>query len=452
VRRWFLLLLVLLLLVGCSKFKPPPVTPVYLIVIDTLRTDSLGVYGGKRPTPFLDEFAKQAVVFDNCLSTSSWTVPSVASLFTGMYPFHHGTVKAVQDQGKVLSQQELSAGNQTMAEVFKDAGYRTYGVSANGHIVKRYGFAQGFDEYDEYNFLAKEVVAGSWAGMLPRVTGEVRFGQPTFVMLFYFDPHHPYIPQDPYIDQYYPGWEKHERADEMYSIGFTEMHKKGEFDKEPELYNIIRALYDSEVAGMDVHLAQVIPQLPRVDDAIVVIVSDHGESFGEQGKILHGNNLHQQETHVPLIIKLPHNRLAGTRIAAPVSLVDVLPTLAALVKAKTSPRVDGVSLLPLLAGRELKDRPIFLHLDMPWAQHRGMVRWPHKIIVRADQSNSVFDLSADPLEERDLAGSQDAQQLDTWLKEIAEKTENDVHFPPRVLTDEMTTDMRDKLRGLGYLN
>jgi arylsulfatase A-like enzyme len=444
---WLTLIPAFALLFGCFK-PPPPPPPVYLIMIDTLRVDALSCYGGKRPTPGLDRFAASAVLFEQCFASADWTVPSVASIWTGLYPFHHGTIRGMAQEGEVVRQETLNPAYVSIAKVFKQAGYRTYGVSANGHINAQYGFAEGFDEFAGFVFMKKEAVAASWAGLAPRVVAEQRFRQPTFVMMFFFDPHHPYTPQEPWASRYLPNWEKH--IDRMEKEDIVDLKNEGYFQKHPDKIAVARAMYDSEVAALDAYLGDALHDLPGYDDAWVVLVADHGESFGEVGKMLHGNNLRQPEVHIPFMIKLPHNQLGGKRIAAPVSLVDILPTLADVIKAPHPPKMDGVSLLPLLMGRPAPSRSIFLHVDALWAQEHAMVQWPYKIIRTRHDPPVVYDLSRDPTEAHDLRRAH-PEAYAPMERELDQGARSNIRFPPRVITNDTSPDMREKLRSLGYL-
>jgi arylsulfatase A-like enzyme len=438
-----------ILLAACSQFQRQGPPPVYLIAVDTLRADALGVYGSARPTPFLDEFAKQAIVFENCFAPASWTVPSMASLFTGLYPFHHGAVKALEDNGQVLSQQVLSGGWQTLAEMLKERGYRTYGVSASGHLAEQYGFAQGFDEFVTHPFLNKEFLIASWQGMLPRVTAEHRFGQPVFGFFFFFDTHHPYAPTEPYISRYYPGWT--EAAERIAIEDVVSLWKTGYFQKDPEKARLARALYDSEVAGLDATLQEFVQDLPGFDDAVVIFAADHGEEFMEHLAMIHGNNLFQPQIHVPLMIRLPRRQGAGLRVVEPVSLIDVFPTLAELSGAANPPKTDGVSLASLWKGGQLAKRDLFLHLDVPWAHTKAMVRWPRKYVWWSDRDRNVFDLTADQAEVNDLAPAEGAA-LDQAFRDLEKGAKTNVRFPPRTVSGEISDEMREKLKNLGYIN
>ncbi|NLH50707.1 MAG: sulfatase [Myxococcales bacterium] len=441
------ILLWLLAAFGCQALPAP--TPVYLIGIDTLRADALGCYGGVHPTPVLDDFAKQAVVFDNCIAPASWTVPSMVSIITGLYPFHHGCVKALQENGRVLSQQKLSDGYNTLAELFKRINYRTYGVSGNGHLDEKYGFAQGFDEYVCHPFVDKEGVTSSWQGIVPRLAAEYRFGQGVFGFLFYFDPHHPYVPQEPYISQYLPDYKKN--LDKVFGKDMLELIREGVF-ADPELVKLARALYESEVAALDAHLGEVLKNLPGYEDAIVIITADHGEEFYEHGEMIHGNNLMQTQIHVPLMIKLPKGKNAGLRVKDPVSTIDIFATLADVLHAPPMSKTDGVSLLPLLEGQPATPRDLFSQIDLPWARQSAMVRWPHKYIQRIDGRRHIFDLAADPREENDafeeLKGGESAEAFKTLLESVGYQ----VRFPPRSITEDLSDEMHEKLKNLGYLN
>lgn len=445
-KKTILPLILVLLSFGCAKFAAPPPMPVYLIAVDALRVDALGCYGGARPTPFFDQFAKQAVLFENCLAPSSWTVPSMASLMTGLYPFHHGTTKALQEYGRVLSQQTLNNGYTTLAEALREAGYRTYGISANGHLAEKYGFAQGFDEFVVHDFAPKQAVAGAWAGLLPRITGEQRFGQGVFAFLFFFDPHHPYTPQQPYIDAYDAQWMKH--LEQLPSQELARLQRDGFFEKNKAIIPHLRAAYDSEVAALDAYLGELLPTLPGYAEALVIITADHGESFDDHGVMVHGNNVYQPETHIPLLIKLPQGRLAGARIAAPVSLVDVMPTILAAVNAPKRPPSDGISLLPLLGGQAAA-RAVYAHIDLPWAKQRAMIRWPFKTMLIDEQTTQLYDLVKDPAETKDLTATH--PQAKTWADQLRRETKKDVRFPPRVISGEIPAHLKQKLRELGYL-
>lgn len=437
-----------------TAFDVQAPTPVYLVAIDTLRTDALTVYGGQRPTPFFEEFAKQAIVFDNCFAPSSWTVPSMASIFTGLYPFHHGSVMALQAQGQVKMQQKLSSGYLTIPEIFKErmpegVMYNTFGVSGNGHLTQDYGFGQGFDEYVAHRFDNKNAVQSSWQGMLPKIAALNRFGEGIFAFLFYFDPHHPYAPQEPWISQYYPNYLEPSSA--ILADDMVKLWESGFFDKNPEMVKVARAMYDSEVAALDDHLRGVFAELPGYEDAIIVIVADHGEEFLEHGNMIHGNNLRQTQVHVPLMIKLPHNEHAGLRIKEKVSSIDILPTLADLAGAGDIGQIDGRSLVPLWQGGGWPERDLLLHLSVPWARHRAMLRDKYKVIGHAAQPPLVFDLEADPDEKHDLYAER-MEEFRPWLLQLKDATELKPRYAPEVLEGKMTDEERDELRSLGYLN
>jgi len=440
---------IIFLLSACAHFSSPPPPPIYLIIIDTLRVDALGCYGGPHPTPGLDALAKDAVLFENCFAPSSWTVPSTASIFTGLYPFHHGAIKALQDNGKVLSQQTLSNGYTTLAEICQQREYRTYGVSGNGHIAEKYGFAQGFDEFVTYPFLKKEAVASSWEGMRPRILAEQRFGQGTFAMLFFFDPHHPYAPVEPYISRYYPTWM--DDSGDLLIRGMVDLMLDDYFNKNPKTVAVARAMYDSGVEGLDDYLSRMLKDLPNYQDALIIVTSDHGESFGEHGKMIHGNSLFQEQVHVPLLIKLPKNLGAGTRIAAPVSTVDLFPTLVEFIKAPKQAPSDGLSLWPLLSGGTRPPADLFIHIDLPRAHYRAMVHWPFKLIQQTDGQKFVFNLQDDPREDHNLL-ERDKSRDDQWFNVLQKQTRDVIRFAPRSISENIPDDLRAKMKNLGYLN
>lgn len=302
---------------------------VVLVVADTLRADRVGVYGyATRPTtPALDRFAAGADVYRNAYATSSWTLPSMASMFTGLAPEEHG----VHVLGHLLPRDAP-----TLAEELRALGYHTTGISANPILQAEHGFGRGFERFVQLTrlgsgfstptlFWSDPLSLGAawkperfrWWSPKPRAArvtdealcalGERPPDRPAFVFVLYFDPHSPYnAPDSP------------ETRDWRFDPGETRFDPWSSF------------MYDREVRTLDGELSRFLEgvdeELGR-DRTLVVVTSDHGEELGEEGRYGHGTNLGEALVHVPLVVRRP-GQTAGRDLPGLVSLAR-LPELLA---------------------------------------------------------------------------------------------------------------------------
>ena len=361
--RWLFGVWVLLLMVwagGVRMFTPDESfgsnnnrTPVVMIVADALRADALSAYGGETPTPRLDALGEQGWLVADTLSTSSWTLPAVTSLFTAVEPALHG----VRTEAGVLSFE-----TPVLAEHLEDHGYRTAAVLSNPIIDPARGFTRGFQVVradthaaeaslfwvGRFNKLARaqgwltgpnasrKLVVPAWDGTARRtgyslgedVTDAAlelvdELGQRGFLLyVHYFDPHDPYLPHPvPLL------W------DEPATI--------------PENLEQLRADYAGEVAYMDAQIGRLLDGLEErgvLDEALVVFTADHGEEFLDHGEWRHHGSLHEELVRLPFMVRFP----AGMDVPpAPTeaSLVDVTPTLLATL---------GLPPMPSARGRDLR--------------------------------------------------------------------------------------------------
>ncbi len=289
--------------------------PVVIISVDTLRADRLPAYGYREvETPALDALARDAIVFENAVSHVPLTLPSHASLFTGLLPFQNG----VRDNLGY----RLDASRETLAAFLSARGYAA-GAAVSAIVLDHgSGVARGFDYYDD-RIEASE--PGQAIGQVQRSGGEsakrlegwvsgLAPGKPFFAFLHLYEPHTPYAPPEPWRTRY---------------------------PKSP---------YDGEIAASDEIVGRWIAYLKErgvYDRALIVFLSDHGEGLGDHGEDEHGILLYREAVRVPLFVKLPGGRLAGTRSAAPAAIVDVFPTVAAVLGEKPPPELPGVSLADL---------------------------------------------------------------------------------------------------------
>jgi arylsulfatase A-like enzyme len=321
----------------------PELPPVILITLDTTRRDALGACGAPAgTTPALDRLADVATVYDNAWSTSPWTLPSHASLFTGLYPSHHGA--GVSDDR--LRREQL-----TLAEILEEQGYFTAGV-AGGHLASsHFGLGQGFLRYrDPEGFETRGDRVTDAALQVLSSSGH----RPLFLFVNYFDPHGLYRAPAPFPERFdvprlageistLPYWQQMLRGEVAGWAGII----KGEAPVTEATLEYLRAAYTAEVAYMDEQLGRLVAGIERAglfDDGVLVVVADHGELLGEGGFFSHGCRLDPELTAIPLLVKLP-GQLRGERRQELVSQVDIWPTLLDLLHL-TAPVTDGLSLLP----------------------------------------------------------------------------------------------------------
>ncbi len=319
------------------KGKPP--RQVLLVTTDTLRADALGVYGNPVvQTPHLDALAADGFVFEQCYSVANVTNPSHTSILASLYPKDH----------KVLDNfTKLSPDVPTMLEPLRAAGFRTAAfVSSFNFRPETTDFAERFDEFHGCDTFFERRAEDVNAELLPWLGAHA--GDDFFVWAHYFDAHMPYAPPHPF-DRMYPraGSEPIERPLEYKgNLGWYASDELGPY----------RALYQGEVSYLDHELGALFDRLRELDlydDALVIVVSDHGESLGEHGVYCDHSTLFDEVTRVPLIVKPPGwpRRDAGpVRVPGLVSTVDLYPTIFELQDLPVRADLRGHSLAPIFSG------------------------------------------------------------------------------------------------------
>lgn len=391
---------------------------ILLISVDTLRADHMSLYGYARPTtPFIDRLARDGVFFRHAYSATAWTGSSHASLFTGVYPpvhqMHHQEMK-------------LAPGWPTLAGYLKSMGYSTHAIVSGPMVETRLGFGQGFDEFDESTYKSKLDLAAlrkevdypkitedkaleeiylykTQTGPVVREAAE-RFLQsapadPWFLFLHLWDVHGDYNPPPQFnvFDPDYTGWLKADMKDERIKEGLAERDLEH-----------FKALYDGEVLWTDYQiglLLNTLRQLPQADNTCVILFSDHGEEFFEYGNKGHGHHLHDILIRVPLIFYWP-GRLSPCVVDHPVSLLDVAPTLFALLGAERPAHFQGQSLIPALEGRsgELQPTPLFGSLFFRGRSQVYTLKHPLKLIQDTTTGELfLYNLAIDSMERQNLA-------------------------------------------------
>ncbi len=377
-----------------------------VILIDTLRADRLGVYGNRDGlTPHLDRFAAEGARFAQMRSPASWTLPSVASLMTGLHPQTHGAGVRYGE----FAPTGLTGGVRTLAETLRDAGFYNLGVYHNIYVNPAFGLQQGFDEYVSIENRAAPLVDRALEG-LRRTASDRR----VFLYLHLFDPHNPYEPPEEECRTV----ARRLVPDYRGTLGCAA-------DRRPELpipppadRRWHEALYDAEIAYTDRQVGRFLEGLDDLgldDDTVVLVASDHGEEFwtrlereralGYEPNSDHGHTVYDELLHVPAILRVPGRK--PMVVESPAELADLFPTLLHQVDVAVPP-VQGRDLTPLLDGAPPAGRPtlladLILHGPSRWSVRRG----PWKLIVPRDPGPAVelYNLETDPGELRDLAAT-----------------------------------------------
>lgn len=337
-----------LLLAACA---PAPVAPpnVLLVTLDTTRRDAIGVYSGSDATPNIDRIANEGYRFDRAYTVTPLTIPAHSSIHTGMYPPRHG----VQDNGDFY----LGEGATTIAERLSSSGYRTMASVGAEVTSHHWGFQQGFSAYFD-DMGPRDPEGNRWRVERPgNVVVDEALGwleankeQPWFAWVHMFDAHNPYAPPPPWDAIY---------ADRPYT---------GEV-----------AFLDSQVQ----RLRDWMEKSGELENTWIFIVADHGEGLGSHGESLHGVLLYDATTHIPFLIRPPDGRSGA--VSAPVSLVDLAPTIVGVTGAPPLEGIDGLDLRPFMAGQVPEDRAVYAESlyawhHYAWAPQNALVTRTHKLI------------------------------------------------------------------------
>jgi arylsulfatase A-like enzyme len=412
-----------------------PASPnIVVIVIDTLRADHLSSYGyTRRTSPHIDQIAAQGVRFNNAISTSSWTQPAHVSLITGRYPSQAG------DETGLIAQ-----GIDTIGETLQAAGYRTAAFSGNFYVFSSdTGFGAGFVHFEDYYRSPGNIFTGAFYGrvieyaLLHPVFGlENKLGRyqaeqinqavlqwvdkdhhrPFFALINYYDVHDPYLPPQPYRGQFSPL----ESPGGLINTDWDQSQNYLPLDP-AELQSEIDA-YDGAIAYVDDQIASLLKGVQALrpgEDTLLVIVSDHGELFGEHDLFGHGNSLYRELIRVPLIIWWPGHVPPGASVDQPVTLASVPATLLDLIGEQQAAGFTNPSLAPLWQGQvqtpartgclsEL-EKLRWVPPEYPAAkgEMRSLVTPRYHYIVHEVLGKEIYDWQQDPYERVDLSANPD---------------------------------------------
>lgn len=423
-----------------------------LISMDTVRADHLGCYGYDRPTsPQIDTFAERAVVFENCTSPSSWTVPSHLSIFTSMEPATHGCVYYPKPP-------RLNKNFETLAKIFTREGFRTAAFTGGGYAGRRYGLDIGFEHFEtrglrfEYNIIP----ARRWL--------EDHEDERFFLFLHGFNAHRPYLPPAPYDTRFSEGYSGDYNIRE-YGPGKP---KPGDED-----LKYVISQYDGEIGFVDEMLGDFLTYLEqrgRLKDTLVILTSDHGDAFYEHGKCDHIHSLYAELTRVPWIMLGPS--MPKKRIEQHVGTIDILPTVLSLMGLESDAPFQGVDRSNLLSEEgAANDSAIYMFTGVGGdPKHLSGVRTSRwKLLVdqpcgvsnpncgrcaRGEQEGTMielFDLAADPNEQENVADSHPSVVRDLLARLSSrlaqcETLRLEAQTPPPASQEHL-----DALRSLGYV-
>lgn len=417
---------------------------IVLIVLDAARSDHFGSYGYDRDTtPNIDRLAAESLVFENAFATASYTVASMPTMLTGLSFIDHGMFW----RGQVLAEPIT-----TLAESLQQAGYRTSCFSANPNNAVALGLGQGCDQFEEFwrhaappRSIDPYRVSNS---VLRRLASrdEEDTGAPEFLLLHYVPPHEPYTPAagfDIFGDDAYSGVYDGSR-DTIVGIDARQLHPT-----QADINEIV-SLYDGNLLTGDDAVSQVLEALQargQWDNTVVMVVSDHGEGFGEHGRMSHNSTVYDEMIQVPFVLRLPGGAVpAGVDTEGLVSLEDVVPTLLAAAGVDATGVFSGVNLLG--PGAVSRRRAVVARTSSnpPTLAYRT----PEWKLIEGAGFSELYDLRADPDERENVF----LDQIETALC-LRSLLRLELTRPPMGAVPgdgvEVSGDDLDTLRSLGYV-
>ncbi len=465
VGRWLCLLALLAMDVTAAD-REPARPNILFIMVDTLRADHVGCYGYARPTtPAIDALAAEGVRFAETVAASSWTMPSLATMFTGVPPAVHRVTGS-----KSLMSDRMT----TLAAELRKAGYQTAGVTSNPMGSHTFGYATGFDFYDDFTVALSADLdlfgdAGAERGVnqimtsdavnrvaLSWLTHKRVLDKPFFLFLLYFDPHADYVAPREYAARFTDsGYRGSQTGRNMQSL------RGKPLPAEDILY--LQGLYDAEIRYTDDRIGRLLQELRNkglYDNTLTVVISDHGEEFWEHGSCGHGATLYEECVMVPWVMRLPGTLPAGKTFDGQVSHQDVMPTLLGLAGCTVPTQCNGRDLSrALVSGAVAATRvesPAFMDVQTGPTRTVGARTHAQKVL-RYDSGAKVevFSLADDRRERQNLAGSEKARAFDGLFGDL-NRWEQTLLAPAdgsgKPLEAKLDAALIRQLRSIGYVH
>lgn len=447
-----LLATILVLVPGCSE-RASPARPhgVVLFLLDTVRPDRMSCYGHERATtPHIDALAERGARFEQAVSFSPWTLPSVAAMLAG-------------EPANAAFQGTLQ---RSLVQEFQRAGVRTAAVTENGYLSAKYGFDLGFDDYVEEapvrpdDPLAKGAIGRTFAAAEAwlREHQRTRPTEPFFLLVHTYEAHAPYT-RTTFADGMPTG-----RVGDVFRIEALDGLRRGAVEFDDADLERLAALYDGGIHEADRHVGRFLSRLDEegiADRVVVAVTSDHGEDLGEHYRRRagdHGHSLLDDLMLVPLVIADPTRRFAERVVPTQVRTLDLLPTLADLLGVDVGRATEGRSLLPLLEGTPEPPRVAFggsMHSgpDCVFVRHLGY-KFIEQLgpdthdppLVPAPPRVQLYDLRNDPAESVNLADSR--SDLVERFRDLNRRI--DARGSATVTIDTADPEFAKRLEQLGY--
>jgi arylsulfatase A-like enzyme len=417
-------------LVACGAPPAPRFTNLVVVVVDTLRSDHLPAYGyGRDTAPGISRLASEGVRLQG-YAASSWTKPSVATLFSGLRPQRHQAI-SLNDQ--------LPEEAPYLPALLAARGFTTLAFIGNaGNIGGKAGFRRGFT--DSKQWLGPPKIHG---GEVNRQTFEMlpQARPPYFLWVHYVDPHDPYEPPS--------AWPPGSPPRSYVQPGpFTE---NGTIPSALELEQM-RDQYDGEIFAVDEAISALLAELDRrtlLEDTLVVVTSDHGEEFAEHGQLLHGQSLHEELLRVPLVL-WAKSGLPRLESEEPFAHLDFLPTMLDALGVPIPPGLDGASRWAEVgAGKPPPQQAMTFHVDRHAGASLALLDAPYKLIERwGDPDELLYDLSSDPEEGRPL---DDPARIDAMRRRIYADHRDALRQALPRSGRKIDPELHAQLQALGYL-
>jgi arylsulfatase A-like enzyme len=451
---------------GQASTAAPDAPNVLLISIDTLRPDHLGCYGYARPTsPRLDQLASEGVLFENAISSTSWTLPAHAALFTSLADSVHGCYD---------TSRKLPSNLVTLAERFAAEGYKTVGFFSGPYLHPAFGLDQGFEHYENCTSYAQamegrpiadwgqdtDIMRSSHRDITnPIVYKAVKSwldlnrDSKFFVFIHMWDVHFDFIPPPPYDTMFDPNY-----TGQVTGEDFLFDESINEDMPQRDLAHLI-ALYDGEIRWTDHHVGVILDDLKRaglLDKTVVAVTSDHGTEFFEHRQKAHRKTLFDEVIRIPLIVRCPWRLMPGARVRHQVRIVDIGPTLLELAGLPPVQDVMGYSLVPLASNQPLAFDNLAISelfsvgrrirsirtLEWKFTDHRTRdLRWYVELLSDPHERQPVKDLTTSRGRQISARYDRVLKDLDAHRSRVLAATEPS-EIPERVLK---------QLETLGYV-
>jgi arylsulfatase A-like enzyme len=430
---------------------------VLLLTVDTLRYDhtSMGRYRIDT-TPWLSSLAAEGVIFDQCHSPAPWTLPSMASLITGLSPLVHGAE---------VKELKMPSGAVALPQILQRHGYRTSAFYTHIFVSSKYGFDRGYDDYEEFD-IVKSFAEGNQPiaeEVMERVFSwlDENYQRPFFLAVHLFDPHWDYAPPPPYDSLYDPDYQGGFSG----TIGDINPFIHGFIQINPRDLQHLTALYDGEVRYTDDQITRLFAKLKELgvyDEMLIVVSADHGEEFKDHGRLSHGYSVYQESIRIPLIVRFPGffktPYSPGARVSVPVTLTDIPPTILEVLGIPPFEGFEGSSLLGLDPSEDAS-RALLSRTALQGRYYMVSIIKEGMKYIQAygpeEKSQELYDLALDPREKNNLAptkvGLARKLRRDMYRMIRKQRSRRFVHAGDEdsVIFDKKTM---ERLRALGYVD